>query len=76
MPPAVLPTRITIVLGIVLVLTGIIVRAISQSHPVVTEAQPRSVASKIAELTQLRDEGLITQEEFASKREALISQMQ
>jgi hypothetical protein len=70
---AAVPTWILIVLGIILVLTGIIVRAIANSRLAVAPfVQAPTVASQIEDLSRLHAQGLITDEEFDTKRVELL----
>lgn len=74
---AAVPTWILIVLGIVLVLVAILVRAIGRTRTADTAATPGapSIASRIEELTRLKDQGLITISEYDLKRTELMRQL-
>lgn len=73
---AAVPTWILIVLGVILVLAGIIVRSIGNNRPtVVTTAAAPSVASQIEDLSRLKDQGLVSDEEFEAKRAELLSRL-
>lgn len=74
---AAVPTWVLIVMGIVLVLTGIIVRTIGNSQPPVTAVVPAgpSIATQIEDLARLREQGLISAEEFDAKRTGLLARL-
>lgn len=73
---AAVPTWIFIVLGIVLVLTGIIVRSIINNRPAPTAVQQApSVATQIEDLSRLKEQGLISDDEFTAKRAELLSRL-
>jgi hypothetical protein len=73
---AAVPTWVLIVLGIVLVLTGIIVRAIANSRLAVAPfVQAPTVASQIEDLSRLHAQDLISDEEFAVKRTELLGRL-
>lgn len=65
---AAVPIWILIVLGIVLVLTGIIVRAIGKNRPAAVPTHAPSAASQLEDLVRLHRQGLISPEEFETKR--------
>lgn len=71
---AAVPTWVLIVLGIVLVLTGIIVRSIGNSGPTATAAMQTgpSIATQIEDLSRLKEQGLVSAEEFDDKRAELL----
>lgn len=69
------PIWILIVMGIVLVLTGVIVRAISNNRPDVVQAQVPSLASQLEDLARLKDQSLISAEEFDVKRAELLKRL-
>lgn len=71
------PTWIFIVLGIVLVLTGIIVRPILNNRPApaVIQPTPPSVATQIEDLSRLKEQGLLSDDEFTAKRAELLSRL-
>lgn len=68
------PTWILIVIGIVMVLTAILVRSIGNYRPTsaVAPVAP-SVAAQIEDLSRLKGQGLISDEEFNTKRAELLS---
>ncbi|MHA7297668.1 SHOCT domain-containing protein [Pseudarthrobacter sp. MDT3-1] len=73
---AAVPTWILIVLGIALVLTGIVVRSIINNRPAPTVVQQApSVATQIEDLSRLKEQGLLSDEEFKAKRAELISRL-
>lgn len=72
---AAVPTWIFLGLGVVLILTGIIVRAIGNSRPAVLQVQPPSVASQLEDLSRLKEQGLLSPEEFEAKRVELLSKL-
>lgn len=71
---AAVPTWVLIVLGIVLILTGIIVRSIGTSRPTVTAVAHTgpSIATQIEDLSRLKEQGLVSVEEFDAKRAELL----
>jgi uncharacterized membrane protein len=69
------PTWIFIVLGIVLVLTGIIVRSIISNRGAAVIQQPPSVAAQIEDLSRLKEQSLISDEEFNTKRAELLTRL-
>ena len=72
------PTWLLIVVGIVLILVGILVRTIGNSRPaVVAAAAPAapSVAAQIEDLSRLKEQGLISDEEFNAKRAELLARL-
>lgn len=72
---AAVPTWILIVLGVILVITAIIVRSIGNSRPSVAAAPAPTVATQIEDLSRLKEQGLVTDEEFESKRAELLSRL-
>jgi hypothetical protein len=71
------PTWILIVLGVILVLAGLIVRSIGNNRPTIITAAPAapSAATRIEELSRLKSQGLISEEEFESKRIELLGRL-
>ncbi|MDJ0319996.1 SHOCT domain-containing protein [Pseudarthrobacter sp. PS3-L1] len=69
---AVVPTWILIVLGIVLVLAGIIVRSIGNNGPTFAAVASPSVATQIEDVSRLKEQGLVSDEEFEAKRAELL----
>ena len=69
------PTWILIVLGVILVLTGIIVRSIGNNRPSVVTVPAPTVASQIEDLSRLKAQGLVSDEEFEAKRAELLSRL-
>ncbi|MET4062155.1 putative membrane protein [Arthrobacter sp. UYP6] len=73
---AAVPTWILIVLGIMLVVAGIIVRSIGNNRPTVVAAPAApSVASQIEDLSRLKEQGLVSDEEFEAKRAELLCRL-
>lgn len=73
---AAVPTWILIGLGVVLILTGIIVRTIGNIRPAVASAPAApSVAAQIEDLSRLKSQGLISDEEFDVKRAELLTRL-
>jgi hypothetical protein len=72
---AAVPTWILIVLGIIMLLTGIIVRSIGNNRPTVTAAPAPSAATQLEELTRLHQQGIVTDEEYAVKRSELLARL-
>jgi hypothetical protein len=71
-------TWVLIVLGVLMVLTAVLVWTISNSRPRVDAAPaaaPPSVASQMEDLSRLKEQGLITGEEFDSKRADLLGRL-
>ncbi|MGR6899914.1 SHOCT domain-containing protein [Glutamicibacter sp. BSL13] len=74
---AAVPTWIFIVLGILLTVTGVIIRNQPKRVPV-TIAAPReekSITQKLEELASLRDRGMISEAEFEEKRRSFLERM-
>lgn len=71
---AAVPTWILIVLGIIMILAGIIVRSIGNNRPAAVAPAP-SVASQIEDLSRLKEQGLVTDEEYEAKRAELLSRL-
>jgi len=71
------PTWIFIVLGVLLIVTGLIIRNTPRKTPIVipTTGSEQSIAHKLEELVSLRDRGIITEGEFANKRKSLLDRM-
>jgi hypothetical protein len=73
---AAVPTWILIVLGVILVLAGVIIRSIGNNRTtVITAAAAPSVASQIEDLSRLKEQGLVSDEEFEAKRTELLSRL-
>lgn len=74
---AAVPTWILIVLGIILVLTSIVLRAITNNRagtPAPAASAP-SVATQIEDLARLHKQGLVNDDEFETKRAELMSKL-
>ncbi|QYF88500.1 SHOCT domain-containing protein [Arthrobacter sp. PAMC25284] len=70
------PTWILIVVGIALILTGIIVRAIGSSRPAVMAAPAVSaVESEMDILSRIHAKGLLSDEEYEAKRAELVNRL-
>lgn len=72
---AAVPTWILIVLGIIMILAGIIVRSIGNNRPAAATAPAPSVASQIEDLSRLKEQGLVSDEEYEAKRAELLSRL-
>jgi len=68
------PTWTLIVLGMVVVLTGVIIRVVTINR-YAAGAATQSVPSQIEELERLQQQGLITDEEFNAKRAELLNRL-
>ncbi|HEX9086149.1 MAG TPA: SHOCT domain-containing protein [Arthrobacter sp.] len=69
------PTWILIVLGIVMIVTAFILRSVANRPTVAPAAPAPSVASQIEDLSRLKQQGLVTDEEFEAKRAELLSRL-